>query len=480
MSANFGALLKRLDPKLTIQLYEVTDELAQESSYGWSNAGTGHAGICELSYTPFREPDGSMNVSKAVEIFEQFEYSCQFWSYAVESGMATDPKTFINSIPHISFVHGDKQVDFLRARHAGMAAHHFFSEMEYSRDRETIAHWAPLLVEGRGEVPIAATKMNGGTDVNFGAISRQLLHWLAQQEGCAIATGHRVIDLKPALSGWNLTIRKMTAGTIHHNHARFVFVGAGGGSLYLLQKAGIAESKGLGGFPIGGQWLVCDNPEIVARHHAKVYGQALDAAPTMAVPHLDARILDGRKTLLFGPFAAWTTKFLHKTGRWTDLPRSIKLDNLATLIKIGLGNLDLIKYLVQQGTQSMADRILVLQVFYPKAKVEDWKLNDAGIRVQAIKKTDDEAGIVHYGTEILTNSDHTLSALLGASPGASVSVNIALGVIKNCFSDLVASPEGKARLQEMVPAWDVDIKHPDNAACFHKMHEKSDHILQLP
>ena len=361
-----------------------------------------------------------------------------------------------------------------------MAAHHFFSEMEYSRDRETIAHWAPLLVEGRGEVPIAATKMDGGTDVNFGAISRQLLHWLAQQEGCAIATGHRVIDLKPALSGWNLTIREMTAGTIHHNHARFVFVGAGGGSLYLLQKAGIAESKGLGGFPIGGQWLVCDNPEIVARHHAKVYGQALAAAPTMAVPHLDARILDGRKTLLFGPFAAWTTKFLHKTGRWTDLPRSIKLDNLATLIKIGLGNLDLIKYLVQQGTQSMADRILVLQVFYPKAKVEDWKLNDAGIRIQAIKKTDGEAGIVHYGTEILTNSDHTLSALLGASPGASVSVNIALGVIKNCFPDLVASPEGKARLKEMVPAWDVDIKHPDNAACFYKMHEKSDHILQLP
>lgn len=479
MSANFGALLKRLDPKRTMQLYEVTDELAQESSHGWSNAGTGHAGICELSYTPFREPDGSVNVSKAVEIFEQFEHSRQFWSYAVESGMATDPKTFINPIPHISFVHGDEQVDFLRARHAGMAAHHFFSEMEYSQNRETIARWAPLLIEGRGEVPIAATKMDGGTDVNFGTISRQLLHWLARQEGCAIATGHRVIDLKPALSGWDLTIREVAAGTIHHNHAQFVFIGAGGGSLSLLQKAGIAESKGLGGFPIGGQWLVCDNPEIVARHHAKVYGQALDAAPTMAVPHLDARILDGRKTLLFGPFAAWTTKFLHKAGSWTDLPGSIKRDNLATLIKIGLGNFDLIKYLIQQGTQSMADRIEVLRVFYPEARAEDWKLSDAGIRVQAIKKTDGEAGIVHYGTEILTNSDHTLSALLGASPGASVSVNIALGVIENCFPDLMSSPEGKARLQEMVPAWGEDIKHPDNAAFFHEMHEKSDHILQL-
>lgn len=479
MSANFGALLKRLDPKLTIQLYEITDELAQESSYGWSNAGTGHAGICELSYTPFRESDGSVNVSKAVEIFEQFEHSRQFWSYAVESGMAPDPKTFINPIPHISFVHGDEQVDFLRARHAGMAAHHFFSEMEYSRDRDTIAGWAPLLVEGRGEIPMAATKMDTGTDVNFGALSRQLLHWLAQQEGCAIATGHRVIDLKPALSGWNLTIRDMAAGKTLHNHARFVFVGAGGGSLCLLQKAGIAESKGLGGFPIGGQWLVCDNPEIVARHNAKVYGQALDAAPTMAVPHLDVRILDGRKTLLFGPFAAWTTKFLHKTGRWTDLPGSIKLGNLATLIKIGLGNLDLIKYLVQQGAQSMADRIEVLQIFYPEAKAADWKLRDAGIRVQAIKKTDGEAGIVHYGTEILTNSDRSLSALLGASPGASVSVNIALGVIKDCFPNLMSSPDGKARLKKMIPVWDENIKHPDNAAFFHEMHEKSDHILQL-
>jgi malate dehydrogenase (quinone) len=424
MSANFGALLKRLDPKLTIQLYEITEELAQESSHGWSNAGTGHAGICELSYTPAREPDGTVNVSKAVEMFESFEHSRQFWSFAVESGMAADPKAFINPIPHISFVHGDEQVDFLRARHVGMAAHHFFSEMEYTTDRETIAGWAPLLVEGRDKTPIAATKMDGGTDVNFGAISRQLLHWLAQQEGCVIATGHRVIDLEPALPGWNLTIRDMATGAIRQNHARFVFVGAGGGSLPLLQKSGIAESKGLGGFPIGGQWLVCDNPEIVARHQAKVYGQALDAAPTMAVPHLDARILDGRKTLLFGPFAAWTTKFLHKTGRWTDLPGSIKPDNLATLIKIGLGNLGLIKYLVQQGTQSMADRIEVLQVFYPKTRTEDWRLVDAGIRVQAIKKTDGEAGIVHYGTEILTNSARTLSALLGASPGASVSVNI--------------------------------------------------------
>ena len=263
------------------------------------------------------------------------------------------------------------------------------------------------------------------------------------------------------------------------NRTKFVFVGAGGGSLTLLQKSGIPEAKGLGGFPIGGQWLVCDNPEIVRKHQAKVYGQALDAAPTMAVPHLDTRILDGKKTLLFGPFAAWTTKFLHKKGSITDLPFSVRPDNLATLIKIGIHNLDLVRYLVQQGTQSMADRMEVLHVFYPAAQAKDWKLIDAGIRVQAIKKTDGEAGIVHYGTEVITDAKRTISALLGASPGASVSVNIVLEVIKKCFPQLLASPEGHARMKEMIPTYDVDIKLPENAELFREVRKKADEILQL-
>jgi malate dehydrogenase (quinone) len=479
MSANLGALLKSLDPKLRIQVYEVTEDLAQESSNGWNNAGTGHAGICELSYTPFRESDGSVKVDNAIKIFEQFEQSRQFWSHALASGKISTPKDFINPVPHLSFVHGDEQVDFLRARHAGMSAHHFFAEMEYTTDRAKIGQWAPLLVGGRNEVPIAATKMDGGTDVNFGSISRKLLDWLSQQDGCGIATAHRVVDLDRALSGWNLAIRDMATGETRENHAKFVFVGAGGGSLQLLQKADIPEARGLGGFPIGGQWLICENPALVEKHRAKVYGQALEAAPTMAVPHLDTRILDGKKTLLFGPFAAWTTKFLHKKGSLLDLPLSVKPDNLATLIKIGLTNVDLVKYLVQQGTQSMADRMKVLHVFYPAAKAEDWKLIDAGIRVQAIKKTDGEAGIVHYGTEVITDAGHTISALLGASPGASVSVHIVLEVVKKCFPHLLENPESKARLKEMIPTCDVDIKLPENAAFFHQVHQKSTEILQL-
>ena len=479
MSANLGALLKQLDPALKIQVYEATADVAEESSNGWNNAGTGHAGICELSYTPKREADGSVDPANVIKIFEQFEYSRQFWGYAVAEGMVEDPTEFINPVAHISFVHGEEQVEFLKERHKSMSAHHFFAEMEYTTDTETISGWSPLLTEERGNVPIAATKMDSGTDVNFGNISRKLLGWLEHQPGCGIATSHRVTNLTKTSDGWEIQIQNYRTGKTRTNTAKFVFVGAGGGSLPLLQKSGIPEAKGLGGFPIGGQWLICENPEIVARHEAKVYGQALDAAPTMAVPHLDTRILDGKKTLLFGPFAAWTTKFLHKKGSLLDLPLSVKPDNIATLIKIGIHNLDLVKYLVQQGTQSMADRMKVLHGFYPAADVKDWKLIDAGIRVQAIKKTDGEAGIVHYGTEVITDADCTISALLGASPGASVSVHIVLEVIKKCFPELLASAEGKARMKEMIPVYDVDIKRPENAEFYKTSAAKATQRLML-
>jgi malate dehydrogenase (quinone) len=479
MSANLGAMLKRLDPSLAIQVYEVTDELAQESSNGWNNAGTGHAGICELSYTPKREADGSVNVAKLVEIFGQFEQSKQFWSYAVASGMVDTPKEFINPVPHLSFVHGAEMVEFLERRYDGMAAHHFFEGIEYTTDRSTIERWAPLLMDSRGPEPVAATKMESGTDVNFGNISRKLLDWLHRQDRCGIASGHRVTGLKKVDGHWEIHAKDQETGETRVNHAKFVFVGAGGGSLPLLQKAGIPEAKGLGGFPIGGQWLICTNPEVVAKHQAKVYGQPLEAAPTMAVPHLDSRVLDGRKALLFGPFAAWTTKFLHQEGSVTDLPCSIRPDNLFTLINVGLHNLDLVRYLVVQGTQSMHDRMEVLHVFYPGAKAEDWKLIDAGIRVQAIKKTDGKAGIVHYGTEVITDEDRSISALLGASPGASVSVNIVLEIVKKCFPQLLATREGQATMSDMIPTWNFDPALPENAERFKEIQHRTDRLLKL-
>ena len=482
MSANLGALLKRLDPALRLQVFEAADELAFESSNGWNNAGTGHAGICELSYTPTREADGTVKVQKVIDIFAQFEQSLQFWAHAVATGMIDSPREFINPVQHISFVHGAEQVEFLRARHAGMAAHHFFRDMEFSTDRARIGAWAPLLTEGRDPaVPIAATKMDGGTDVNFGVVSRKLLGWLAAQEGCAVAAGHQVTGLAKAGAGWDVTARERKTGAQRTVRAKFVFVGAGGGTLSLLQKAGLPEARGLGGFPIGGNWLVCDNLAIVARHQAKVYGQNLPEAPTMAVPHLDTRILDGKKTLLFGPFAAWTTRFLHRTGSWTDLPRSMKLHNVATLLKIGATNLPLVRYLIQQGTQSMAGRLEVLRIFYPNAQAEDWKLIDGGIRVQAIKKTDGEAGIVHYGTEVLTSADRSMAALLGASPGASVCVAIALDVIRQCRPDLLQSDIGRARLHEMIPAAVTDIAGAEAAGNFPAAHNATfDRLGLLP
>jgi malate dehydrogenase (quinone) len=476
MASNLGAMLKKLEPDLTIQLYEVTEELAQESSNAWNNAGTGHAGICELSYTPFQKADGTVDVSNAIKIFEQFEQSKLFWGYAVRTGMVDKPREFINPVPHLSFVHGEKQVNYLKARFDGLAAHHFFKPMEFTCDPQRVREWAPLLMDGRNATPVAATKMDSGTDVNFGAISRKLIHWLSQQPNCGVATGHRVVGLKRVNGRWNVDVRSNKGNRIASS-AKFVFIGAGGGSLQLLQMSGIQESKGFGGFPIGGQWLVCDKPDIVAKHQAKVYGQALGAAPTMAVPHLDTRVIDGKKSLLFGPYAAWTTKFLHRHGSFFDLPGSIKFDNIGSLVKVGLYNLPLVRYLIQQGTQSMNKRMEVLRDFYPEARNEDWRLIDAGIRVQAIKKEDGQAGIVHYGTEVVTDAERSISALLGASPGASVSVHVMLEVIRKCFSSLLESDSGRGRMKEMIPSFDEDLKIAQSADRFAQLDEQAEKDL---
>jgi malate dehydrogenase (quinone) len=479
MSATLAAMIKRLQPDLRIQLYEVTDEIAQESSDGWNNAGTGHAGICELSYTPDREADGSINVTKAIEIFQQFEQSKQFWAYALQQGMIDCPRDFINQVAHISFVYGQEQVDFLKARYAGMSAHHFFREMEFSTDREEIKRWAPLLIEGRSEMLVAATRLAAGTDVNFGTLARKLVRWVGQQPGCGVATRHRVVDLQKTSDGWDVTVKDIAGKLKFHNQASFVFIGAGGGSLPLLQKSGIDEAKGYGGFPIGGQWLVCEQTEVVARHQAKVYGQAQMEAPTMAVPHLDTRVLDGKRSLLFGPFAAWTTRFLRNSGSRLDLFSSITTENLGSLARVGLYNLPLVKYLIQQGTQSMTARMKVLRGFYPDARSEDWRLVNAGIRVQAIKKEDGAAGIVHYGTEIVTNADKSISALLGASPGASVSVSVMLDVVKSCLSHLLESKEGASEIRRMIPTWDEDLTHSFSEERFRQVNHDVDELLGL-
>jgi malate dehydrogenase (quinone) len=479
MSAHVGAMLKRLDPRLAIEVYEAAPELARESSDGWNNAGTGHAGLCELNYTPPPAVAGApVDVTKALEIFSRFEQSRQFWSYAVAHGLAPRPAEWIRAVPHLSFVRGAAQVDFLRARHAALSAHPFFRTMEFTSDREVLRRWAPLLIGGRSDpAPIAATKIAAGTDVNFGELSCQLLAWLGAQEGCRVFTGHRITQLRRATTGWEMVVRETASGAARPVRARFVFIGAGGGTIPLLQAAGLPAARGLAAFPIAGQWLVCENPAVVARHFGKVYGPPPPDSGALGGPHLDVRHLHGKRVLLFGPFATWTTKFLHRTGRVTDLPRSLRADNVATLLRTGVHNFVLVRFLVREALQSMDTRLRALRAFYPEARAADWRLVDAGIRVQALKKAD--AGRLSFGTEVITAPDHTLAALLGASPGASVSANIALEIIQRCFPETLRASEGYARMKAMLPTFDTDLGQPAAAAGYARHAAQIDDLLQL-
>jgi malate dehydrogenase (quinone) len=476
MSSTLAVMLKRLDPRLRVQIVEVASELAREASDGWNNAGTGHAGICEMSYTPTRDPDGRVPIARALKIFEQFEHSKQFWGAMTAAGAVGEPADFIHSVPHICFVKGTDDVDFLQARHAAMQEHHFFRSMQLTSDPSVIHDWAPLVMEGRAPGPVAAT-MGAGTEVNYGLLARRLCGWLAQQEHCGVATGWKVTRLRRRVGQWRLALRHIASGEVRELGARFVFIGAGGGSLPLLQSTGLAEVAGLGGFPIGGQWLVCDNPAICARHDAKVYGATPPSSPSLGAGHLDVRRLDGQRQLLFGPFASWTTRFLKHSGSWSDLPRSIRLNNLPAMLRTAVCNRSLVKYLVSQGLQSMNNRLQAVREYYPSARLEDWRLVQAGIRVQAIKRADH--GAVYFGTEVFSPADRSLAALLGASPGASVSVSIAFEVIRTCLPQLLASSEGRSQMREMIPTFDEDLTQPGNTSLFERASREALERLRL-
>ena len=476
MSATLAVLLKRLDPRLRIQLFEVTPELAREASDGWNNAGTGHAGICELSYTPARDSEGRVPIGRALHIFEQFEHSKQFWGALVAAGTVGAPEDFIHAVPHVCFVKGAGDVDFLRTRHAALKEHHFFKEMTLTMDPAVIQGWAPLVMEGRPPGAVAATA-GAGTEVDYGLLSRRLCAWLAQQEGCGVAAGWRVTELRREAGRWRAGVRCAASGERREAQAKFVFVGAGGGSLSLLQSTGLPEAAGLAGFPIGGEWLVCDATAVCARHEAKVYGTTPPSSPSLGAGHLDLRRLNGRRQLLFGPFASWTTRFLKHTGRWTDLPLSIRAGNLGALLRTAVRNRSLVRYLINQGLQTMEDRLRAVREFYPNARAEDWRLVEAGIRVQAIKSAD--RGAIYFGTEVFASRDRSLAALLGASPGASVSVNIALNVVKTCLPELFASSEGRRRMEQMLPTFDTELREHGNAALFEKTSREAEERLHL-
>ncbi|WP_438462246.1 malate dehydrogenase (quinone) [Marinomonas sp. PE14-40] len=456
MSTTLGTLLKQLDPSLKITLVERLDNVAQESTDGWNNAGTGHAAYCELNYTPENQ-DGSVSTDKALEINAAFEVSLQFWSYLVEQGVLPEAGKFINSVPHQSLVWGEKNVNFLRTRYAALKEHHLFAGMEYSEDPDVLAKWMPLIMKDRDiNEACAATRIAHGSDVNFGALARNMSLFLDNDESVDLLLSTSVTGFSKQEDGsWDVDLEdKNQKQTIN---SKFVFLGAGGGALPLLQMSGIEESKGYGGFPVSGQWLVCDKPEIVEQHFAKVYGAAPIGAPPMSVPHLDTRIIDGKKAILFGPFAGFTTKFL-KNGSFLDLPKSIKLNNLKQMLSVGKNNMDLTRYLVSEVRQTQADRVDALRTFYPNAKDEDWELAYAGQRVQIIKQDKETGGgKLEFGTEAIASNDGSLAALLGASPGASTTVNTMIGILERCFADKMNSPEWQAKLKEMVPSYGLSL-----------------------
>jgi malate dehydrogenase (quinone) len=452
MSATLGMMLKALQPNVTIAIYERLDQVAAESSDAWNNAGTGHSAFCELNYTP-ELPDGSIETKKAVVIAEQFEQSKQFWAFLVEQGILPD-SDFIRPIPHMSFVWGPANVEYLRKRHAALLSSPLFAGMQFTTDQQQLAEWIPLVMEGRDVAePVAATRMDLGTDVNFGSLTRCMFEYLQKQPGVSFHLAHEVQDFRRKTDGrWRLKIRNLSTTEKTVMRARFVFIGAGGGSLPLLEKSGIPEASGFGGFPVSGQWLKCRNREVIERHQAKVYGKASVGSPPMSVPHLDTRQISGRKELLFGPYAGFSTKFLKK-GSYADLFKSIEFGNIRPLLFAGARNIPLTRYLIGQVLQSPEDRISALREYLPAARPEDWELEQAGQRVQVIKKDKKEGGVLEFGTEMVTAADGSIAALLGASPGASTAVSIMLNLVQKCFPEQSTSPEWQAKFKQMIPSF---------------------------
>ena len=453
MSATLGTLLKKLDPSLSMQVFERLDRAATESSDAWNNAGTGHSAFCELNYTPQAE-DGSIDLNKAIRIAEQFEVSKQFWSALVKTGELPNPEEFIRKVPHLAFVSGADNVSFLKHRFEALIQNPLFEGMEFSTDHEVLRSWAPLLMQGRGNgATVAATRMAIGNDVNFGKLTRTLLTELGNKPDVTKHFGQEVVDFRHKDDGiWRIKIKNLSSGEERIERARFVFIGAGGGALELLNATDIPESDGYGGFPVSGQFLRCTNPEIIKQHEAKVYGKAAIGAPPMSVPHLDTRWIGGERQLLFGPYAGFSTKFL-KEGSYLDLLRSLDIDNIVPIVRAGLDNLDLSVYLIGQVMLDKEERMGMLRDYFPDAKDGDWEAHIAGQRVQIIKRDETRGGRLQFGTEIVTGKNGSVAALLGASPGASTAVAIMLNLIEKCFPQQLQSNDWQTALKSLVPSY---------------------------
>ncbi|WP_095053299.1 malate dehydrogenase (quinone) [Pseudomonas sp. Irchel s3b2] len=457
MSATLGVWLNELEPGLSMEMVERLDGVAQESSNGWNNAGTGHSALAELNYTP-EDDKGNVQIAKAVEINEAFQISRQFWAWQVQQGVLKNPRSFINSTPHMSFVWGDDNIKFLKKRYEALQASPLFAGMQYSEDPAVIKKWVPLMMEGRDpNQKVAATWSPIGTDMNFGEITRQFVAHLQTTPKFDLKLSSEVQDITKNEDGsWRVSYKNLKDGTKTETDAKFVFIGAGGGALHLLQKSGIPEAKEYAGFPVGGSFLVTENPTLAEQHLAKAYGKASVGAPPMSVPHLDTRVLDGKRVILFGPFATFSTKFL-KEGSYLDLLTTTTTHNVWPMTKVGIKEYPLVEYLAGQLMLSDEDRLNALKEYFPNAKAEDWRLWQAGQRVQIIKRDEAAGGVLKLGTEIVASADGTIAGLLGASPGASTAAPIMLTVLQKVFKDKVATPAWQEKLHQIVPSYGTQL-----------------------
>ncbi|MFS2072449.1 malate dehydrogenase (quinone) [Pseudomonas sp. CT11-2] len=465
MSATLGVWLNELEPDLSMEMVERLDGVAQESSNGWNNAGTGHSALAELNYTP-EDDKGNVQIAKAVEINEAFQISRQFWAWQVQQGVLKNPRSFINSTPHMSFVWGDDNIKFLKKRYEALQASPLFAGMQYSEDPAVIKKWVPLMMEGRDpNQKVAATWSPIGTDMNFGEITRQFVAHLQTTPKFDLKLSSEVQDItKNADGSWRVSYKNLKDGTKTETDAKFVFIGAGGGALHLLQKSGIPEAQEYAGFPVGGSFLVTDNPAIAEQHLAKAYGKASVGAPPMSVPHLDTRVLDGKRVILFGPFATFSTKFL-KEGSYLDLLTTTTTHNVWPMTRVGIKEYPLVEYLAGQLMLSDEDRLNALKEYFPNAKAEDWRLWQAGQRVQIIKRDEAAGGVLKLGTEIVASADGTIAGLLGASPGASTAAPIMLTVLQKVFKDKVATPAWQEKLHQIVPSYGTQLNNsPEKVA----------------
>ncbi len=457
MSANLVLLAKLLNPEIKILILEKLSDVAQESSAAWNNAGTGHSALCELNYCPENE-DGTISIEKAVKICKQYEISKQLWAYLVEEELIDVPESFVKPVKHHSWVLGKINSDYLEKRYKAFKEHYMFDSIEFSRELETMKEWFPLITENREKDEVmAASRIDRGTEVNYGVLTKKIFKILEEKYDTPVHCNYEVLDIDPDSEiDWTVEVKNTKTGKIKNIDAEHVFIGAGGGSLLLLQKVEIDEKEGYGGFPVSGEWLVCNNKEIIKQHEAKVYSKAGIGDPPMSTPHLDTRYIDGEKQLMFGPFAGFSPKFLKK-GSNLDLFKSIQFDNIPSMLGAFWHNLPLTKYLVEQVMMDKEDRMESLRKFIKKAKSEDWDVVKAGQRVQIIKKDEYEGGKLQFGTEVISSKDGSITCLLGASPGASTATSIMFSVLEKAFPELLNTPKAKKLLKKMVPFYKAEI-----------------------